>query len=545
MAYPEQIYFNGSVYTGSERQAQALAISNQHIVAIGQDAEICALAGPETVLVDLAGKLLIPGFIDSHLHPLEGQQMVGDTDPKRAETAEGVLAMIKEYAENHQDEKWVFIGGIDLSVFSPSPCRQLLDNVLPDRPLLVLGHDVHSGILNSAGLKAAGIGPETPDPSGGIYEREEQSLQPNGVVHEAALYRLFSMIPQLSAERYPQSLARARAMAHHHGITGWFDARVDEGLLKAYAAARDRGELKIYVSAGLLAIPAHDAEEQITRFLHWRQRYEGDTLRLHTVKLFIDGVVESKTAALLAPYADGDGNGLALWQQDALNQMVTLADQAGFDVHFHTVGDRATRMALDALEYASQHNGVRERRAQLAHLQLIDPADIPRFAPLGAIASVQTFWTAASSELQQFYSDTLGPERASRSYSFRSLHQAGAMLSGGSDWPVSSMNPLEIIQTSVTHRLIDDPQQPEWNPAQRLDLPTMLDAHTINSSYALRFDQQCGALEPGKEANFVILDRNIFNAPVESISQARVVTTCFRGEVVFSAKENQTDQTVS
>jgi len=539
MQYPEKIYYNGSIHTGNDFSAMhsALAIGGGKIIASGDDQTIRAMAGSQTEQIDLAGKQIIPAFVDGHAHPLEGQQMVGDTDLERADSAEGVLQLIREAALAQADEQWVFLGGIDLNVFGSYPTRQQLDVALADRPLLLLGHDVHSGCLNSAGLGAAGISADTSDPSGGIHEREPGSRQPSGVVHEAALYRLFGLIPQLGPARYPQSLAKAIAMAHRLGITGWFDARVDEGLLQAYANARDAGNLKLHVSAGLLATPRHDPAAQIARFREWKQRYEGDTLHVHTVKIFIDGVTESRTAALLEPYSGTDDSGLALWQQPALNEIVAMADAAGFDLHFHTLADRAVRMALDALEWAASCNGPRERRAQLAHLQLVHPDDMPRFAPLGTIASVQALWTAAAPALQALYCDILGSERAGRSYPFRSLRNAGAMLAGGSDWPVSTMDPLEIMQTGVTHLPADHPAAMPWNPDERLDLQVMLQAHTLNASHALRLDECCGLL-PGNEANFVILAGNIFALPLSGLNHSLVQATVFRGETVYRASPN-------
>ena len=536
MQYPEKIYYNGSIHTGNDFNAMhtALAIGGGKIIASGDDQTIRAMAGSQTQQIDLAGKQIIPAFVDGHAHPLEGQQMVGDIDLARADSAEGVLTLIREAAIAQAEEPWVFVGGIDLSVFGNYPTRQQLDVALPDRPLLLLGHDVHSGCLNTLGLAAAGIGADTQDPKGGIHEREPGSQEPSGVVHEAALYRLFGLIPQLGPARYPQSLAKAIAMAHRLGITGWFDARVDEGLLQAYAAARDAGTLKLHVSAGLLATPRHDPAAQIARFQDWKRRYEGDTLHVHTVKIFIDGVTESRTAALLEPYPGTADHGLALWEQAALNEIVAMADAAGFDLHFHTLADRAVRMALDALEWAAKCNGPRDRRAQLAHLQLVHPDDMPRFSPLGAIASVQALWTAAAPELQSFYSEILGSERAAQSYPLRSLRNAGVMLAGGSDWPVSTMDPLAIMQTGVTHQPTDDPTAEPWNPDERLDLQVMLQAHTLNASHALRFDD-CRGLLPGHEANFLILQRSLFAQAIQQLHQTRLLCTVFRGETVYGA----------
>lgn len=535
MPHPDRIYLNGTVFTGDaqRRFAQALAVQGSKIQAVGNNDEIRQLIGPATQIIDLAGALMVPGFIDGHVHPVEGHQILGDFDLSELSEPTAILERIRACAAATPNELWVHLGGADLAVFGAYPTRELLDSVVPDRPLLVISHDVHSGCLNSKGLEVLGITPDTCDPVGGIHEIDPISGMPTGVLHEGALYRIFAQIPQLTPENYPKSLRKAHAMAHTFGVTGWFDARVDEPLLAAYAAAQRAGELKQYVSAGLLASPRHDAREQIEQFRQWRRDYERDNLRLHTVKIFIDGVLESKTAALLEPYLNSEENGLALWEQDALNKIAAMADAAGFDLHFHTLADRATRMALDALEYVQQQNGPRDRRAQLAHLQLVDPADMARFHQLGAIASMQALWCAASPELQQFYSDLIGPERTACNYPFRSLRNAGAMLAGGSDWSVSTMNPLAIMQVGVTHISIEQPDSAPWNPDERLDLQTMLEAHTINAAYALRFDNCTGSLEAGKDASFAILDRNPFCHPVSEISQAQVIETCFRGEVVY------------
>lgn len=536
MQHADTVYLNGLLYTGDaqRRFAQALAIQDGKIVAVGRNDDIRPLAGPATRVVDLAGRLMLPGLIDGHVHPLEGHQILGDFDLSGVNDPDAILQRIRACADATPDQPWVYLGGANLAAFGAYPTRELLDRIVPDRPLLVVGFDVHSGCLNTKGLEAAGIHADTPDPAGGVYERDAAGA-PNGVVHEAAFYRVCPIIPQLSPAGYPKSLAKAHAMAHGYGITGWFDARVEEAELKAYADAQRAGTLKVYMSAGLYANPRRDPREQIERFARWRREYECDNLRLHTVKIFVDGVPESKTAALLEPYAGTDDCGLALWSQDALNEICLLADTAGFDLHFHTLADRAVRMTLDALEYVQIRNGMRDRRAQLAHLQIVDPADMSRFNRLGAIASVQTLWTAAREEQQQLYRDLLGAERTARNYPFRSLRNAGAMLAAGSDWSVSTMDPMQIIQTGVTHLLIDQPDSPPWNPHERLDLLTMLEAYTVNTAYALRFDDCTGSLEAGKDASFAILDRNPFAHPVETFAQTRVIETCFRGEVVYAA----------
>ena len=535
MQHADVVYLNGTLYTAdvSRRFAQALAVREGKIVAVGRDEEISALAGPATRCVDLQGVMMLPGLIDGHVHPLEGHLILGDFDLSGINDPQVILARIRACAEATPHEPWVYLGGANLPVFGAYPTRELLDEIVPDRPLLLVNFDVHSGCLNSKALEVLGITKDTPEMQGGVHERDADGV-PTGVVHEAAFYRICARIPQLSPAGYPKALGKAHRMAHGYGITGWFDARVEKPELEAYAAAQRAGTLKAYMSAGLMANPRGNAREQIERFAAWRKEFEWDTLRLHTVKIFIDGVPESKTAALLEPYAGTDDCGLALWTQDALNEISQLADAAGFDLHFHTLADRAVRMALDALEYVQQRNGSRDRRAQFAHLQLVDPADMGRFHQLGAIASVQALWGAARPEQQQLYADLFGAERAARNYPFRSLRNAGALLAAGSDWSVTTMDPLQIIQTGVTRVLVDEPGGAPWIPDERLDLLTMLDAYTINAAYALRFEDCTGSLEPGKDASFTILDRNPLLYPVEQLTQAKVVQTCFRGEIVHS-----------
>lgn len=505
----EIIYINGALYSGEvcTSYAQAMAIANGKILALGSNHEVLAHAGQQTEVVDLTGKMLLPGFTDGHVHPLEGQQIVGDFDLSGISAPLHIIERIRACARATAGDGWVQLGGLNFALFEAYLDCQQLDLIVPDRALILIGNDIHSGCLNSRGLALAAISADTPDPAGGIYERAADGA-PTGVIHEAALYKVFKLIPQLGPAGYEKSLHSAQTMAHRLGITGWFDAKVDEAMLKTYAQMQRSGELNVYVSTGLLALPHLEPEAQIQRFIQWRQQYETDNLRVHTVKIFIDGVTESQTAALLEPYQGSAEQGLLLWQQEPLNQIARLADAAGFDLHFHTVGDRAVRMALDALESVRQTLGVRDRRAQLAHLQLVDAHDMPRFRPLGAIASVQTLWTAASQEQQQLYNKLLGPERVARNYPFRSLRNAGAMLAGGSDWSVSTMNPLAIMQTGVSHVEIEQPGTAAWNPDERLDFQVMLEAHIVNSSYALRFDAFAGTLAVGKDASFTILDRN-------------------------------------
>ncbi|TKC87935.1 amidohydrolase [Trinickia terrae] len=539
------VLVNASLYTADApalRQT-ALVLREGRIAYVGDDATARAGSRPGSRVIDLGGRTVTPGFIDSHVHPIDGFLLSGDCDLAGVDTPEAIFAGLRAAAANSVDgakgaaSGWLLAGNANLQLFGAYPTREMLDAVVPHRPLLVIGHDVHSGWLNTLGMKVAGITAATPDPAGGKYERDGLTGEATGIVHEAALYKLFSLLPQLASDNVPQALAKAQALAHGFGITGWFDALVGERLLHGYVMAREEGALAVQASLGLLASPHAPLGPQIERFRRWRASYDGGNLRLHTVKIFIDGVLESRTAALLEPYADAGGLGMHHWEPGQLNEVAELADRAGFDLHFHTLGDRAVRMALDAIEHVVRANGARDRRPQLAHVQLIHPDDVIRFRRLGAIANIQAAWGGAPPYLLDLYRQMLGDARMARNYVFRSLRNAGALLSGGSDWSVSTMNPLVAIQTAMTRMPPGQPGCAAWLPHESVELPTMLEAYTRNAAWGLRFDARAGVLAAGRDASLAILDRDLFATPVAEIASARVQTTLFCGRVVHGALE--------
>ncbi|SDI55391.1 amidohydrolase [Paraburkholderia phenazinium] len=528
------VLVNASLYTALPPGPchTAVAIRNGRIAYVGDDATVRSSAPAGSRVIDLGGRTLAPGFTDAHAHPIDGFLLASDCDLAAADSPSAILAGLRAAAEQGAGDRWLMGGNANLQLFGAYPTRQMLDAVVPHRPVLVIGQDVHSGWLNTAGLKAAGIRADTPDPAGGAYERDAATGEPTGIVHEAGLYRLFPLLPQMGADNVARALDKAQALAHSFGITGWFDALVGERLLDGYVKARDACTLNVQASLGLLASPHAPLVPQIERFRRWRADYEGGNLRLHTVKIFIDGVLESRTAALLEPYADVDSLGVHHWEPAQLREIAALADCAGFDLHFHTLGDRAVRMALDAIEHVIRVNGVRDRRPQLAHVQLIHPDDVIRFRRLGAIANIQATWSGVPPYLLELYRQLLGDARMARNYVFRSLQNAGALLSAGSDWPVSTMNPLVAIQSAMTRTPPGVPDSEAWLPLESVELPTMLDAYTRNAAWSLRFDGRAGTLSPGSDASLVILDRDLFAAAPAGIAAAQVQATLFCGRVV-------------
>jgi predicted amidohydrolase YtcJ len=528
------VLLNASLYTGLPPGPHhtAVVIRDGLIAYVGDDANARHGARAGACVIDLSGRTLTPGFTDAHVHPIDGFLLSSDCDLAGADSSSAIFAGLRSAAEQGTGDGWLMAGNANLQAFGAYPTREMLDAIVPHRPVLVIGHDVHSGWLNTAGLRAAGITAGTPDPAGGAYGRDAASGEPTGIVHEAGLYQLFPLLPQLGPVNVARALDEAQALAHSFGITGWFDALVGERLLHGYVKAREAGTLDVQASLGLLASPHAPLGPQIERFRRWRADYDGGNLRLHTVKIFVDGVLESRTAAMLEPYADTDSLGVHHWEPAELNEAAELADRAGFDLHFHTLGDRAVRMALDAIEHVIRVNGVRDRRPQLAHVQLIHPDDVVRFRRLGAIANIQATWSGAPTYLLDLYRQLLGDARMARNYIFRSLQNAGALLSGGSDWSVSTMNPLVAIQTAMTRVPPDAPDADAWLPLESVELPTMLDAYTRNAAWSLRFDGRAGTLTPGSDASLVILDRDLFATPVTGIAAAQVQATLFCGRVV-------------
>jgi len=531
--YSNCTFIDGVIYTGGPTPSfeECLVVRDGRIAYVGSRAGMPdTLQGGETIA--LSGRMIIPSFTDSHAHPVEGFQLTCDADLGGAHSFDAIAQQVRQSALLHPQRSWVMAGNVALEAMGPQLNHAALDTMVADRPLLLIGHDVHSGCLNSAALNLLGVTADTPNPEGGIYERDEQGY-PTGVVHEAALYALFRHLPQMGADESALAMQKALQQAHRHGITGWFEAMVGQRLVDAYVHARDSGELKANVSLGLLVSPNLEIAGQIRKLVDWRERYDGGRVRLHTAKFFIDGVLESHTGVLLQNYADADHNGDAHWNVAQLHEAVFAADAVGFDLHFHTVGDRAVRMALDVLEALKRERGATGRRAQLAHVQMIASDDIPRFAQTDAIASIQAVWADVAPELKELYTQLLGDERMRRQYAFGDLHRSGAMLSGGSDWPVSTQNPLVAIETAIRRATPGDADAKPFLPEQCIDLATMMQAYTHNSAFSLRFDDQAGCIEVGRPASLVVLSADPREVAPHQIAAIDTLMTMFEGEIVY------------
>ncbi len=545
------IFVNGAVYTvdAARSWAQAVAVRDGRIVAVGTDDAIRGLAGSSTDVVDLAGGMLVPGFQDSHVHPVGGGIDMLQCDLHHLDSSEEYLNAIKAYAEGNPDVPWILGGGWAMDVFpGGTPTKEALDDVVGDRPVYLPNRDGHGAWVNSVALKMGGVTRDTADPADGRIERNAQG-EPSGTLHEGAMDLVGSHAPPPSAEESYAGLLKGQAYLHSLGITGWQDAIVGTTSwvdnLDAYIRAAGNGDLTARV-VGALWWDRHRGLEQIEELLAQRARGRVGRFAATSVKIMQDGVCENFSAAVLDPYLDAQGRvtenrGISFVEPELLKDAVTRLDAEGFQVHFHALAERAVREALDAVEAALGANGPSDHRHHLAHIQVVHPDDIPRFRRLGAVANAQPLWAAHESQMDDLTIPFLGDPRWRWQYPFASLVRAGAMMAMGSDWSVSSPNPLQEIHVAVNRRMpADYPYRVEnrdvFLPDERLDLPTALAAFTMGSAYVNHLDRETGSIEVGKYADVVVVDRNLFEHPVEEIAEARVVRTYVEGEAVYAGE---------
>jgi predicted amidohydrolase YtcJ len=542
------VLLHGKIHTEDpeRRVVSALALRGKTIVGVGTDAAIAALAGPGGRTVDLAGRVVIPGIIDAHTHPAEGAQ-----DQDRCNLGDDMIALAalkRRVGRCLADQPGARHGWFEVVQVNPSGLtltRADLDGILEERPLLLDGSDGHTVWANSAALRAAHIGDATHDPVGGRIERDAAG-QPTGTLRDAATDLVTSAKPPVPLAREAAQLAKAFAAMRATGITSVQDAAVDAHDMRIYKRLYDQHRLQMRVRGAFtiknLSEPAADA---IAAAIAFRKTWavDPDFLRADAVKIFADGVIEypSQTAALLEPYLAPDGRptanrGPSYFEQDNLNRIVAGADEAGFTVHVHAIGDRAVRCALDAFEYARAHGGS-SQRDQIAHLELIDPADLARFGALNVIANFQLLWAEDDEYVDRATIPYLGSERSRHLYPVRGVRDAGALIAAGSDWDVSSFNAFAGMEHAVT-RARSRGEKPLL-PEQSITLQQAVDAYTVNAAYALRQERTTGSLEVGKRGDFVVLDRDIFAIDVYDVHETRVVATYLDGHLVYSRSRNR------
>jgi predicted amidohydrolase YtcJ len=492
-------------------------------------------------MVDLAGGALLPAFGDGHVHPVMGGLGLHGVPVRECASTDEVVEAVRRWADGHPEAEWITGDGFDpwLAPGGRFDAR-LLDAAVPDRPVVLRTSDHHTAWVNSVALRRAGYTATTPDPAGGEIVRRDGSAEPLGTLREfGALNPVLALIPAPSHEAHVAALREAAARFAAAGVTWVQDAWVEPHHADVWitAATTDPG---LPVRADLCFILEPDGwRQRIARFAADRERTESAApglLTARSVKFFADGVVESGTAALLEPYADcPHSHGIANWAPQELAEAVTAVDALGFRPHIHAIGDGGVRAALDAITAATAANGPRDRRPVIAHAELIDPADLPRFAALGVIANLQPLWAQCDPLMTELILPRIGPERGRRQYQIASLLASGARLSFGSDWPVTAHEPLRGIATAVTRRTPDGIPEGGWLPEERIDTPTALAAYSAGCAHQAFEEKEWGVLRPGMRADLVHLAADPAGIPPADLTHLPVLGTWLAGRRTHDA----------
>ncbi len=546
------LFTGGSVFTGtgSPLRGHTVAVTGGRITAVVADAEADALRGPVTRIVELEGALLAPGFQDAHIHPVGGGIELLQCELSSGANAEEAVALVAAYAAANPEEPWILGGGWSMDHYpGGAPTRGLLDAAVGDRPVLLMSRDHHSAWASTAAIRAAGLDASTPDPVDGRIEREADGW-PAGTFHEGAMELFAEVRPATSDALAYRGLLRAQEELLALGITGWQDAMVGQGggvhdPVAVYRRALDAGELKVHV-VGAQWWRRDAGLEQIDGLLALRDEIAAlgreERLSLATVKMMVDGVAENQTAAMLAPYRDRHGHdtenrGLSFIDPELLRAAVERLDAEGVQVHFHALGDRAVREALDAVAAARAANGPSDGRHHLAHLQIVDEADTARFAELDAVANLQMLWATHEDQIDELTLPFLQDGAEARQYPFGDLVRDGARLAAGSDWPVSTADPLAAIHIAVTRVAPGLDAEPLGGAHQRLALETAFAAYTSGSAYVNHRDHDTGHVREGYLANLVVVAPDPFGLAPEELHRAAVRSTWIEGERVYAAPD--------
>ena len=510
--------------------ASALLVEGGSIAAIGSD----ELALGASDVVELRGRPLLPGFQDSHVHPsMAGLELVACHLLDTPHTEQAYLDEIRAYAEGCE-KPWITGAGWSMEAFDRGiPTAAALDTVVPDRPAMLWNSDHHGAWVNSKALEVAGFTASTPDPPDGRFDRDEHG-NPIGSLQEGAVDMILPFMPVPTPEERIEGILAGQAYLLSLGITAWQDAMVDPATHDAYVTLDGRDGL-IADALGCLWWERSRGSEQVAEFAAMRDATPPGRYRATSIKMMLDGVAENQTASMLEPYLDRaghptDNRGIDFIDPVALIEYVTMLDAAGFQVHFHALGDRAVRQGLDAIEAAIQANGDSERRHNLAHIQVVDRADVPRFAALGAGANAQPLWARHEDQMDVLTIPFLEPTAANHQYPWRSLLDAGAPLTFGSDWNVSSPDPLLGIGTAVSRTRPTSRPEP-FLPEQRITMDEAITAYTAGSAWGAHREDHSGHIKVGFDADLVVVDRPLITA-TDAFS-ATVNLTMVQGTVVY------------
>ena len=535
------IVVHGRVYTENPKQpwAQAVAIRHGKITVVGDDPEIERRRGMGTKVINAGGKLVLPGFVDCHIHFMDGSLSLGRVNLEGAKDPSEIQKRLRQYAVEHPGDDWILGRGWNYAMFGPEalPHKKYLDEVFPNRPVFLEGYDEHTYWVNSKALMLAGITRDTPDPPNGTIVRDPQTGEATGALKESAQDLVAKIIPKPSRAEKLLALRAGMRWANQHGITRVHSAGQDFEDLDLFDEMRRRGDLSVRLYIAYFLNPPELRPQDLQAIEHARKKFHDDWIDAEAVKFMVDGVVESHTAAMLEPYSDDPSlKGKLFWEPSKYKAAVVELDKHGLQLFTHAIGDYAVRTALDAYENAETQNHKKgDRRPRIEHIETIAQSDIPRFGKLGVIASMQPLHAYPDSNTLDVWARNAGPDRASRAWAWKSIADAGGRLAFGSDWPVVTLNPWEGMQTAVTRQTSDGKPAAGFVPEQRLTVAQVVEGYTLGAAFAGRREKSEGSLEVDKLADLIVVSQNIFDINPHNIGVTKVVTTIVGGHLVYQA----------
>lgn len=535
----DTILLNGKIYTENAAQpwAAAVAIRGGRIAAVGSDAEIKKLQGPATKVLDVGGHLVLPGFEDSHIHFIGGSESLEAVALDTAETIVEVQSRVKSFATAHPDKKLISGLGWMYPIFGKValPDKKYLDEVVPDRPVLLSAYDGHTSWANSKALELAGITKTTPDPFNGVIVRDPTTGEATGALKEEAGDLVEKRLrPKRTEEEEISAVVAGLKLANSFGITRVHSAGGDVEQVEIFDKIRKRNLLTVRFYFALYAAPPVITPALIEKAESLRHRYHDEWLSEAAIKLYTDGVIESHTAAMLAPYTDDPStSGRLNWTPERYREAVLEFDRRGFQIWTHSIGDKGIRLALDAAEEANKKNHHTDARDRLEHIEDPDATDIPRFGKLNIIASMQPLHAYPNADVLEVWARNVGPQRAQTAWPWNDLLLSNAHLAFGSDWPVVTLDPWKAIQTLLTRETLEGNPKGGWIPQQRITLKQAIDGYTLGAAYAAFLEKTEGSIEPGKLADLIVVSQNLFEIPTTQIHSTHVLFTVVDGKIVY------------
>ena len=534
------IVVHGRVYTEDPKQpwAQAVAIYRGKIVAVGDDPVIERMRGMGTKVINAGGKLVLPGFVDCHVHFIDGAFSLGRVNLEGAKDTADIQKRLRDYAAEHPGEDWILGRGWNYAMFGSEtlPHKKYLDELFPNRPVFLEGYDGHTYWANSKALAMAGITRDTPNPPNGTIVRDDKTGEATGALKEAAHGLVSKIVPEPTRADQLLALRAGMKWANAHGITRVHSAGGDFEVLDLFDEMRRRGDLTVRMYVSYFLNPPELRPQDLDAIEHARKKFHDDWIDAGAVKFMVDGVVESHTAAMLEPYSDDPSlKGKLFWEPAKYKSAVAELDKRGLQLFTHAIGDYGVRTALDAYEDAETRNRKHDRRARIEHIETVTAADIPRFGKLGVIASMQPLHSYPDADTLDVWARNAGPDRASRAWAWKSIADAGGRLAFGSDWPVVTLNPWEGVQTAVTRQTAEGQPEAGFVPEQRLTVAQVIEGYTLGAAFAGRREKSEGSLEIGKLADLIILSQNVFDVDPHKIGATKVVTTIVSGRLVYQA----------